>query len=150
VSFFFSKVWRGAAMWARRPRACATSGAPRRRGRYRGLSMNERLAPMTMTDVAGGLRVAGEIDASTVGELVARLTPLPGEAEDIILELSGVQFIDSSGLRALIEVHRQASDAGRRLVLNDPSAIVNRLLDISGLTSYLHICRGGKPVDSAL
>jgi anti-sigma B factor antagonist len=108
--------------------------------------MNEPLSPLTLTDAAGGLLVAGEIDASTVGELVARLTPLPGEVGDIVLDLSEVQFIDSSGLRALIETHRQAAENGRRLVIKEPSAIVNRLLDVSGLTTYLNINTGIGPL----
>lgn len=110
--------------------------------------MNEPLALLTLNDTIGGLHVVGEIDSSTVGDLVARLTPLPGEAGDIVLDLSEVRFIDSSGLRALIETHRQAAENGRRLVLKDPSAIVNRLLDISGLTTYLNIRADEEPAES--
>lgn len=88
---------------------------------------------------ADGVRLVGEIDAASTPELIARLDPLPVVDGDIVIDLSEVTFIDSSGLRALISAHQRAEQAGRRVVMAQPSAVVRRLLDISGLVPYLHV-----------
>ena len=83
-----------------------------------------------------GLRLSGEIDASSSSTLASWLDPLPG-TDRLALDLAGVAFLDSSGLRVLIDAHRRAEAAGRRLVIVNPSAVVQRLFEISGLTGYL-------------
>lgn len=88
---------------------------------------------------AYGLRLVGDVDAAGVDALVAELDPLPGTDSDVIIDLAEVTFIDSSGLRTLVEAHQRADHAGRRLVMADPSVAVRRLFDISGLVPYLHI-----------
>jgi anti-sigma B factor antagonist len=86
-----------------------------------------------------GLRLAGEIDAASTPQLITALDPLPGNDGDIVIDLSEVSFIDSSGLRALIDAHQRAERSGRRVVMAQPSAVVRRLFDISGLVPYLHV-----------
>ncbi len=86
-----------------------------------------------------GLRLFGDVDAAGVDSLVSHLDPLPGAGSDIIIDLSDVAFIDSSGFRALIEAHQRAERVGRRLVMVDPSPAIRRLFDISGLVPYLHV-----------
>ena len=48
------------------------------------------------------------------------------------VDLSGVDFIDSSGLKALLVVHRQLLERGSSLTLVDPSDSAQRLLDLTG------------------
>lgn len=87
----------------------------------------------------GTLRVAGEIDASSVRVLADHLEPLPEGRGEVLLDLAEVTFVDSSGLRVLIDAHQRAERGGRRLVLVEPSPVVRRLLDISGLDGLLHV-----------
>jgi len=82
--------------------------------------------------------VDGEVDAHTCPDLVAALNPLPGSG-DVRVDVSGVGFMDSSGLRALIGAHQAAEEADRRLVVGKPSPAVRRLIEISGLSDHLHI-----------
>lgn len=86
-----------------------------------------------------GLRLTGEIDASCVDALGARLDPLPGTGERVEIDLAGVDFIDSSGLRILIDAHQRAERAGRRLVIVEPSAVARRLFEIAGVAAFLHL-----------
>ncbi|MET0145657.1 MAG: STAS domain-containing protein [Ilumatobacteraceae bacterium] len=88
------------------------------------------------TDVDGALVLRGEVDSYTAPDLAARLGGDP--AVDVI-DLAGVTFIDSSGLRVLVEVHQARIDAGSRLALRAPSASVQRLLEISGLSGHLDV-----------
>lgn len=88
------------------------------------------------------LRARGEIDASTARLLAEQLDPLPGSTGEIELDMAGIAFVDSSGLRVLIDAHQRAERAGRSLTIVDPSHVVRRLLDISGLEGVLRVRPG--------
>ena len=83
--------------------------------------------------------VAGEIDLANHGELERTLQQLGADRRHVELDLRGVTFIDSSGLRILVEAHRARIDADASLTLRSPSAAVQRLLEISGLSSHLDV-----------
>ncbi len=94
---------------------------------------------LEITQVAEALVVRGELDAYSAPLLADRLAISAAEGDAVRLDLSGIDFIDSSGLRALVDGHQQSEAAGRRLVLSRPSPVVTRLLEISGLTEHLHV-----------
>jgi anti-sigma B factor antagonist len=87
-------------------------------------------------DVDGVLVLSGEIDSYTATELAERLA---GEPPVDVLDLAAVTFIDSSGLRVLVEAHQMRIERGTRLALRSPSAPVQRLLEISGLAGHLDV-----------
>ena len=99
--------------------------------------MSETAARLDITTHDAGLALAGELDAHTAPRLALQLAELPPGDGDIVLDIGRVEFMDSSGLRVVIEANQRASDAGRRLVLRHPTAAVNRLLEISGLSDHL-------------
>jgi anti-sigma B factor antagonist len=93
--------------------------------------------PLAITPTANGFAVVGEIDAHTapdISEAVAQAT-----SPSLEIDLSGVDFVDSSGLRALIEAHQRFEASGGSLTLVRPSAVVARLFDISGVGDYLNV-----------
>ena len=109
---------------------------------------------LNITRSVNGLQLEGEIDAHSVTVLARHLDPLPGLSGDVVIDLSSVEFIDSSGLRVLVEAHQRAEHESRRLVLSRSTRPVLRLLEISGLMEYLHIDQprgdaGTGPVTSA-
>jgi anti-sigma B factor antagonist len=87
-------------------------------------------------DVDGALVLAGEIDSYTAPDLAERLGADPPVE---VVDVAGVTFIDSSGLRVLVEAHQTRAASGSRLVLRSPSAAVQRLLEISGLAGHLDV-----------
>lgn len=101
--------------------------------------VNPRLSISTDAADAACLVLSGEVDAHTAPELAGHLDPLPGESGDIVLDMAAIEFIDSSGLRLIVEAHHRATDAERRLVLRHPNASVLRVLEISGLRDHLSI-----------
>ena len=96
------------------------------------MTQPEDLLSIESTD--GGLRATGEIDAHTAPTLAAALD---AAGNDVRLDVSGIEFVDSSGLRVLIDAHQRLGDAGGRLTLVQPSDAVRRLLEISGVADYL-------------
>lgn len=75
--------------------------------------------------------VAGELDVATTGTFDAALSAAPDADGPVVLDLSRVTFIDSSGLRCLIRLGLSLRDVG--LILRDPSPRVAHLLEQRGL-----------------
>lgn len=51
----------------------------------------------------------------------------------LVLEMSGIGFMDSTGLSALITLDNDAQSRGANFVIRNPSSRVDQLLEISGL-----------------
>ena len=82
------------------------------------------------------LTVAGEIDLATAARFAEELASLVGEnGGGSAVDLSAVEFIDSSGIRELLKAKRSAESAGGDLVLVNPSSSCRRVLEISGVWS---------------
>jgi len=79
------------------------------------------------------LRVAGELDMSTSPELAGELERIAGSGEGAVtLELDELTFLDSTGLRALIEGAMRLGGSGD-LVLRNPTRAVMEVLGIAGV-----------------
>lgn len=86
----------------------------------------------------GEIVLSGELDVATGGLLDTRLDACPG-SESVTLDLAGITFIDSSGLRVLIEHHQRLDDGGGELRLVRVSETAARLLEIAGLSHHLNV-----------
>ena len=96
--------------------------------------------PLVRTDAEadGRIYLVGELDLSTVDTLRERLEAAAGnEPGDIDIDMSGVTFCDSSGLKVLLTAHHDMLGQGRRLRLVGLRDGVRRLLEISGTTTLL-------------
>jgi anti-anti-sigma factor len=60
-------------------------------------------------------------------------------ASVITVDMSGVSFMDSSGLRVLMDATTRAREGGGDLIVARPSAAVARLVEISGLSEQLRL-----------
>jgi anti-sigma B factor antagonist len=86
------------------------------------------------------LTVQGELDAYTAPGLEDHISGLLGDGVDsLVLDLAQTGFLDSSGLRALLTVHRRLEANGGRLELRDASEPVLRLLEITGLREHFGV-----------
>ncbi len=67
--------------------------------------------------------------------------------KDVVVDLTHLEFLDSTGLGALIGAHRRAAEGGGslRLIVNDGPIL--RLLTITGLVRVLSVYHG---IDDAL
>jgi anti-sigma B factor antagonist len=83
--------------------------------------------------------LTGDLDLAAAPELADAIRTAREMSEgDIVLDMSGVTFLDSSGLRAIVAAHHDAADDSR-IVIRRPSDAVTRVLEITGLQSGLHI-----------
>jgi anti-sigma B factor antagonist len=105
--------------------------------------LNEERAPdrdlfleVARNGPAAVLSVKGELDAATAPDLAELCHSVHAAgARDVVIDLTDTSFLDSSGLRALIEAHRLFADGGH-LQLVHASEPVRRLLEITGLDDY--------------
>jgi anti-sigma B factor antagonist len=87
--------------------------------------------------------IAGEIDLASAPSLRERLSQCMDKGcRDITLEMSGVSFMDSSGIKALLAARGQLEEVDGRLTLSSPSRTVLRVLDVTGLSSVFAITGG--------
>lgn len=96
----------------------------------------------------GGLRLTGEVDLSTAEDLAKAIDALMGSAPpgDLTIDLSGVTFMDSTGLRVIITVAHQLEGRGK-LVLTAPGPMVMRLFELTGVAhlANLQLLERGQP-----
>lgn len=80
------------------------------------------------------LRVVGSIDIASRDRLTAAAAQAVSDAiPELVLDVAGVTFMDSTGIGALINLAGDLNDAGGRLVLRRPSHAVRRILEVAGL-----------------
>jgi len=70
-----------------------------------------------------------------VKDAVTRLSPL----RVLVLDLSGVEMLDARGLGMLVSLHNWACANDIQLKLVNPSKLVRDMLELTGLTSVLHV-----------
>lgn len=82
-----------------------------------------------------GIAVVGELDLSNAEDIEQRvLDAIPHDAA-VLLELRSVTYIDSRGIRMLVNVARAAADRGARLdVVAPPDSIAGGVLLIANVT----------------
>lgn len=89
---------------------------------------------VTVTDAGDGRAVvaaSGELDIATAPQLVAAVAGLaPPATTAIAIDLSGLTFIDSSGINALRATVRAAGSRGAGAIVASPSERVQRVLDL--------------------
>lgn len=85
------------------------------------------------------VRVTGEIDLATSPRLRAALESATDQAEVIRVDMSGVTFLDSSGISVLVEAQQRLHESPNRLVLHGVGDSIRRVLEISGLGSFFEL-----------
>jgi anti-anti-sigma factor len=80
--------------------------------------------------------VEGDLDVASVPTLRLALDQLPSNCR-VVLDLSSVLFMDSSGLGLLVRQLASRLDAGGSLHIRNSSAVVRRVVEITGLDALL-------------
>jgi anti-sigma B factor antagonist len=93
------------------------------------------------------LAVTGELDLGTaemlwpsLEALLAPAPPGPAPAPDaVVLDATGLEFLDSSGLRVLLRGAKLAEDEGTPFRVVAPNPVVQRVLELSGAARALDL-----------
>jgi anti-sigma B factor antagonist len=116
----------------RRPRA---SGIPS----VKGLDMTTlRIGTELPNDGRAVLRLTGELDLVSCDELDAALRGLELNGRpNITLDLSGLTFMDSTGLRPIVQAEHRARTTGGSLLVRDGPKQIEHVLDLTGMRDEL-------------
>jgi anti-anti-sigma factor len=86
-------------------------------------------------------RITGEVDASNAADLTNRLRDVADrEGPGLVLDLTGVEYIDSSGLRMLLNAASDFADRDQELrVVIVPDSFTATLFETTGVSGILAV-----------
>jgi anti-sigma B factor antagonist len=95
----------------------------------------------TVRQVANGvaLVVSGDVDLAVHAAFEAEIAKAWDGSSRLAIDLSQVTFLDSMGLRVLVQARQQAAENGSEFVLAGPSTPVLRVLDLAGVASIFSV-----------
>lgn len=84
------------------------------------------------------VRVGGELDLAAAPALDARLREAEaGDESAVVIDLTEVSFIDSTGLRVLLAAHARSQLRGDRLLITGAGEQAQRLFELAGVAERL-------------
>jgi len=93
----------------------------------------------TVTGRKARLALSGKLGLKGADELDAAIAALPDATHDIDLDLSGINYLSSAGLAALMRTNQRCEGRDGRLRLLHPSSEVMEVLDMTSLTTLFTI-----------
>ncbi len=89
---------------------------------------------------ASVIAVSGELDLASSAALEEELTRvIQSSVELVIVDLSALEFMDSTGLSTLVKAHQRSEETGKRLALIRGPQQVQRLLSLTGVAERLEL-----------
>ena len=85
--------------------------------------------------------LTGELDQHEARSAMRGLDDLLEEylPRDLVLDLSGLNFMDSSGIALMIRVHRRIRDMGGRMWIENPAKQPKRVIDTAGIDRLIPV-----------
>lgn len=96
------------------------------------LSIEKQMADATT------LILSGRLDTTTAPELEKQIDALPQETTALILDMQGLEYISSAGLRVLLKTQKMMNKKGTLKLVHVPEMVME-VLDITGFADFLTI-----------
>lgn len=94
------------------------------------------------------IEVGGEVDLESAPRLAATIAEALSSGRHVVLDLSAVDFLDTSGLGVVLTARRDAARGGVRLsVVAPPDSAARRLLDMTEVSEALVVVDSREQVD---
>lgn len=93
------------------------------------------------------MRVEGHVDLEHAADLARLGKAALGDHEGVqtlVIDLSDVRFMDSTGVGALIDIHAAATAAGVSVCIRDAPPVVTKILQITGLAPMFRVEDNGR------
>jgi anti-anti-sigma factor len=118
----------------------------RRTSSHNGHAYRDKQLVVTATSRPVGLRFVGAVDASNVGAVseVLAVTLAQHPDVDVHVDVSGLEFADVSGIRALVAA-AESADHTRRFVLHGLPALMRKVMDVVGWSELPALNISSKP-----
>lgn len=100
---------------------------------------------------ASGVAINGEVDVAAVPALERALeAAIETTAGGFVVDLSGVEFMDSSGLLAMLNARGLLAREARAMGVVCPAGPVRHLLEVAGVSELLVVCDSREDAEAAL
>jgi len=83
------------------------------------------------------LAYTGSLDMATVTQFLHMVQQAAAGSETLLVDMSGVTFIDSTGVRGLVSAKQQLAADGRQLILEGFSQDILDILEILGIREMI-------------
>ncbi len=84
------------------------------------------------------IKPSGEVDSTVADRMTdAIVAALTDGAPRVVVDLTDVWFLDSSGVRALLVAHRFATEHQQTMTVENPTRRVHRVLENGGVLELL-------------
>jgi anti-anti-sigma factor len=103
--------------------------------------MSMKITITEFGDVATKITLMGKLDIAGAESVDLPLATVAGTRRNIVIDMVGVDFIASIGIRHLVMAAKAVARASGKLVLLDPSPLVTDVLVTAGLDDFLPIVR---------
>jgi anti-anti-sigma factor len=92
----------------------------------------------TVEETTARVTITGELDVDSAPQVADELTALADrEVTAVVVDVAGLIFVDSTGLRAILAGRETLQRVGATLVLHGATGVVERVLDMTGLKGLL-------------
>jgi stage II sporulation protein AA (anti-sigma F factor antagonist) len=85
------------------------------------------------------IALVGELEVSTAAQLRELLDRSPITSSNVVLDLAGLDFIDSTGIGCLFKLHRRVADLGGIVVARHPQPQIHRVMEMTQLNRLIAI-----------
>lgn len=86
------------------------------------------------------IKIAGRIDTLSSADFEKAVDEVLDEAKTLVLDLNGVEYISSAGLRVILKAQKVMNQKGKMVITNVPEAVME-IFDITGFSDFLTIER---------
>ena len=87
------------------------------------------------------LSFEGRIDTTTSAEFDSDIKSSLDGVTTLVLDFKKVSYISSSGLRVLLSTHKSMDEKGGKMIVSNPSKMVNEVFDVTGFGDVLNVER---------
>jgi len=94
------------------------------------ISTNENIVIIT---------IEGSIDSKTAGDLQSQIMGTVAETNNVLLDLSGVSYVSSAGLRVLLMIYRQIKSKNGKVILVGVSEEIRDVMSMTGFINFFEI-----------
>ncbi len=91
------------------------------------------------TSTSVELIVQGRLDTNSAPELENKLKQVAQDAQTLYLNLAGVEYVSSAGLRVILLAHKLMLPVGGKMILKSPSSFCRQVLEATGMDGILSI-----------
>ena len=85
------------------------------------------------------VELIGRLDTASVEDFNEEIAEVVAENKDIIFDCNELEYISSSGLRSLLNLHKQLKAEGGQLSLKNLQSTVKSVFDLTGFTMMMNI-----------